>query len=263
MTASIQTLPMPPLALRQLVGATEDHFYDNPSGAPLLDLPAETYDSVLDFGCGCGRLARQLIQQKPRPRRYVGIDLTAAWSSGAATTWRPMPRGSSSTTRTCTTRGSTPGAGGRRFPSLAQPSVSLMLAWSVFTHVNEAAATYYLETARVLRPDGVPMSTWFLFDKADFPMMQEFQNALFINDIDPTNAVIFDKAWLRATTAKHGLFLQRIVAPEAKGYQWQIWIAPRRPDSVDAEFPPDVAPKAALPPPLLPSGAERLGLDGD
>jgi hypothetical protein len=30
---------------------------------------------VFDFGCGCGRIARQLMQQSPRPQRYVGIDL--------------------------------------------------------------------------------------------------------------------------------------------------------------------------------------------
>ena len=28
-------------------------------------------------------------------------------------------------------------------------------------------------------------------------MMQDFQNALYINDVDPTNAVIFDREWLR------------------------------------------------------------------
>jgi SAM-dependent methyltransferase len=265
MTEATQTLPMPPLALRQLVGATEDHFYDNPSGRPILALPPEAYDSVLDFGCGCGRLARQLIQQKPRPRRYVGIDLHRGLVEWCRNNLAPHAPGFEFHHQDVHNKGLNPHGQADVLPfPVRNQSVSLMLAWSVFTHVNEAAATFYLEeTARVLRPDGVLMSTWFLFDKSDFPMMQDFQNALFINDIDPTNAVIFDKLWLRATTAKHGLFLQRIVAPEAKGYQWQIWIAPRRPDSVDAEFPPDVAPKAALPPPLLPSGAERLGLEGD
>ena len=28
-------------------------------------------------------------------------------------------------------------------------------------------------------------------------MMQDFQNALYINDVDPSNAVIFDREWLR------------------------------------------------------------------
>jgi hypothetical protein len=29
-------------------------------------------------------------------------------------------------------------------------------------------------------------------------MMQTFQNALFINEIDPTNGVIYDRDWVRA-----------------------------------------------------------------
>ena len=51
-------------------------------------------------------------------------------------------------------------------------------------------------------PDGVAVTTWFLFDKANFPMMQEFQNALYISDFDPTNAVIFDRTWLSGALAR-------------------------------------------------------------
>ena len=254
-------LPMPPPALRQLVGATEDFLYDNPAGAPLLDLPEKAYDFVLDFGCGCGRLARQLIQQKPRPRRYVGIDLHRGLVDWCRSNLAPRAPGFEFHHQNVFSKGLNPGGRAEVLPFPVPGGVSLMLAWSVFTHVNEAAAEFYLkEAARVLRPDGVLMSTWFLFDKSDFPMMQEFQNALFINEVDPSNAVIFDKAWMRATAAKAGLCLERIVPPGIRGYQWQIWMAPRRPDSVDAEFPPDEAPRAALPPPMMPASAERLGV---
>ena len=51
-----------------------------------------------------------------------------------------------------------------------------------------------------MRPDGWLHASWFLFDKRLFPMMQPFQNALFINETDPSNAVIFD----RAVGARHG-----------------------------------------------------------
>jgi SAM-dependent methyltransferase len=69
-------LPIPPLEMRELVGPTDAAAFDNPN----LDLvypylPQEAYAEVFDFGCGCGRIARQLLQQVPRPRRYVGIDL--------------------------------------------------------------------------------------------------------------------------------------------------------------------------------------------
>src|SRR5262245_31456826 len=76
-TMSSVSNPMPPRELRRIVGPTEPEAFDNPRGEPLFapaGLPPDAYDVVFDFGCGCGRLARQLLQQKPRPRRYVGVD---------------------------------------------------------------------------------------------------------------------------------------------------------------------------------------------
>jgi SAM-dependent methyltransferase len=249
-----ETLPLPPLALRQLVGDAEECSYDNPAGAPLLGLPPEAYDFVFDFGCGCGRLARRLIQQNPRPRRYVGIDLHRGSIEWCRDNLAPHAPGFEFDHHDVINKFLNPHGRADLLPfPVPGRGVSLMLAWSVFTHLNQAAAEFYLqEAARVLRPGGVLMSTWFLFDKSDFPMMQEFQNALFINETDWTNAVIFDRAWLRATAGKAGLCLQRIVPPGIRGYQWQIAIVSRGPDSVDAEFPPDEAPRASLPPPMFP-----------
>src|SRR5439155_7699 len=59
-----------------LVGTADPSLFDNPTGRLVVGgVPPEAYDSVLDFGCGCGRIARQLIQQDPRPRAYLGIDV--------------------------------------------------------------------------------------------------------------------------------------------------------------------------------------------
>ena len=67
-TASLDSLPFPPLEMRRLVGPTELDVYDNPTGALVYPwLPAENYQKVFDFGCGCGRVARQLILQRPEP----------------------------------------------------------------------------------------------------------------------------------------------------------------------------------------------------
>lgn len=260
---STPPLPLPPLALRQLVGATEESLYDNPDGRPIFDLAPEAYDFVLDFGCGCGRIARQLIQQTPRPQRYVGLDLHRGQVEWCRANLAPHAPGFEFRHQNVFCKGLNPRGTADVLPFPAPDrSVSLIVAWSVFTHVNQAAAAFYLrETARVLRPGGLLFSTWFLFDKADFPMMQTFQNALFINEVDPTNAVIFDKEWLRGTAAAAGLTLDRIIAPGIRGYQWQIWMKPRRQDSVDAGFPPDEAPRASLPPPLIPAGGDRFGLE--
>jgi len=63
---------------------------------------------------------------------------------------------------------------------------SLVIAHSVFTHTIQAHAEYYLrEITRVMRPDGMLYATFFLFEKRYFPMMQDFQNALYINVENP------------------------------------------------------------------------------
>jgi hypothetical protein len=139
--------------------------------------------------------------------------------------------------------------------------VTLFIAWSVFTHLLEGDAKFYLnELSRVLAPDGVAMTTWFLFDKAAFPMMQEFQNALFINEQDPSNAVIFDERFLLETAAEAGLKLVHARVPKTRGYQWQLLFAPRASARREVPLPADTS-RVGRPrrPPLLPADAEHIG----
>jgi SAM-dependent methyltransferase len=218
-------LPLPPVAFRHLVGPTDPGEFDTPVARQVFDaLPGHVYDFVFDYGCGCGRLARQLLRSGPRPRRYLGIDPhkgMVEWCQAHISARAPEfgfrhhdvfqefmnPDGT--------------------FDQLPLPapdgSVSLFLAWSVFTHLLQPDAEFYLrELARILRPDGVAVTTWFLFDKSEFPMMQDFQNALYISDFDPTNAVIFDRTWLAGALAAAGLEVISQTAPYVPGHQWAM-----------------------------------------
>ena len=59
MMMSTSSIPMPPLELRTWVGPTDTADFDNPSGTPIyaeFGIPLENYETVFDFGCGCGRL---------------------------------------------------------------------------------------------------------------------------------------------------------------------------------------------------------------
>jgi len=59
-------------------GPTDEEMFDNPDGSYVFpDLVDQSEGTVLDFGCGCGRVARKLIQQTHQPQRYVGLDLHA------------------------------------------------------------------------------------------------------------------------------------------------------------------------------------------
>ena len=127
---------------------------------------------------------------------------------------------------------------------------SLAIAWSVFTHVNEDQAVRYLhEMRRILRSDGLLLSTWFLFDKTEFPMMQDFQNALYINIDDPWNAVIFDREWLAATLQALGLGVVRVEPPTVRGFQWVLHIRRLTCGEPIVSLPEDNAPFQRMPPP--------------
>jgi SAM-dependent methyltransferase len=159
--------------------------------------------------------------------------------------------------------GFNPGAPRAWAPLAAESGAfSLAIAWSVFTHVTEQHAGRYLrELRRILRPDGVLVSTWFLFDKRDFPMMQPFQNALFVNDVHPTNAVIFDRTWLYKAARTAGLVVARADPPIMRGFQWRVQFRPVESGAVSVDLPDDTAPYGFWVAPTLPADAHRIGRD--
>jgi SAM-dependent methyltransferase len=256
-------LPFPPDEMRRLVGHTDVAKFDNPGGDLLFpDIPAEAYDSVLDFGCGCGRVARQLIQQRPRPRAYLGIDAHRGMVQWCQRHLAPRAPGFRFEHHDVLIPAFNPGGRGEVADLPGPPrSFSLVHAWSVFTHLVEPHAVHYLrEVERVLREDGYFHSTWFLFDKTGFPMMQEFQNALYINPADATNAVIFDRAWLLHTARGLGLKLVAAIPPKRRGYQWVLLMARLSSPRPEVPLPEDSAAPGLGRPPLLPPDADKIGL---
>ena len=257
-------IPIPPFEMRQLVGPTDVQHYDNPNARLLFPyLAPSAYEAVFDFGCGCGRNARQLIQQRPQPKRYVGIDLHKGMIEWCKRHLQPIAPQFEFYHHDVFSLGFNPG---RDKPTVLPFSVpdgtfSLVNAWSVFTHVTEAAAVHYFrEAARILAPTGIFQSTWFLFDKTYFPMMQEFQNALFINDVSPINAVIFDKTWLRKMASEADLTIYFVRPPRVRGFQWLVLMTPRREGVVEVDFPSDDAPFGIRRPPVPQVNVAEIGL---
>jgi SAM-dependent methyltransferase len=263
---SATTLPMPPLEMRELVGYFDPVGYENPTGEPIWPgLPEEQWRSYLDFGCGCGRSARRLILQTPRPERYVGVDLHKGMIHWCQENLAPAAPGFEFIHHEVYNAGLNPDRG---LPWAAplpveDHSVTLMEASSVFTHLIESQAEFYLdEVARVLAPEGILTCTFFLFDKGPFPFMQDEQNALYINDRDPTNAVVYDRTWFDRALASRGLVVSHAEPPAVRGYHWRLHITPQRDGVEPVELPPDDAPIGRRPPPQLREGADRIGLDG-
>jgi len=257
-------LPIPPLEMRKLVGSYEEHTFNNPSGARVFaGVDGSSDEFVFDFGCGCGRVARQLLQQHDPPRRYVGVDLHKGMVQWCRRNLQPRHSGFEFHHQDVFNAGLNPRGKLKhsRFP-IPDKTVSLLVAVSVFTHVLEESAVFYLrEMARVLGSNGKAATTWFLFDKASFPMMQNFQNALFINPRDPTNAVIFDRSWLVAQASSAGLRICSATPPSIRGFHWSIHFEPAVAGAEHVAFADDDAPVGTAPPPLLPRRAHKMDSD--
>ena len=248
--------------MRTLVGGHQVDQFDNPSGAPVYPyLHQEDYESVLDFGCGCGRVARQLIQQKPRPARYLGLDLHRGMIEWCTENLARHAKGFRFEHHDIHSAGLNPDGRAHVLPlPLDDSEITLFNAFSVFTHTVQDQAEYYLrEAVRVLRPTGALHATWFLFDKTAFPMMQDFQNALYINEIDPSNAVIFDRDWLLRTAREAGLVLTWAKPPDMRGFQWVLVMRPIAAGQPEIQLPEETAPPGRLPPPLMPADAHTIG----
>lgn len=244
--------PLPPLHLRKSVGPVEKEFWENPSGDLIFgaEVPDGSYASVFDFGCGCGRTARQMMQQLHAPSVYLGVDLNReaiAWCTDhLVPIWRncqfqhldvynPNLNPNSHTSKV-------------QFPTYQK--YLLVNAHSVFTHITEEYLDHYLgECVRVLDSNGVFRATWFLFDKVGFPMMQEFQNCLYINPGDPTNATIYDYDFVQRKYAQHGLAISKIVSPVVRGFQWVLVASHEANVTAKAQFPEDTAPTGVVRPP--------------
>ena len=257
-------LEFPPLEMRELVGPTDVAAFDNPSGTLVYPyLPPEVYKEVFDFGCGCGRVARQLIQQRPMPRRYLGVDLHCGMIRWCQNHLQAVVPSFQFLHHDVFNVKFNPGPDKPAFAPFpaGKGEFTLVNALSVFTHVTEEQAEHYLrECARILRPGGVLHCSWFLFDKTDFPMMQEFNNALYLSYVDPSAAVIFDKAWVTRMARAVGLTIFDVIPPAIRGFQWVALMTPRRDAVQEVAFPEDLAPKGLARPPLGPDEPAKVGL---
>lgn len=245
------SLPIPPFEMRQLIGPTDVAMFDNPSGSLVYSwLPESAYTAVFDFGCGCGRVARQLILQRPSPREYVGIDLHARMIEWCSLNLRPAAPNFSFYHHDVFNVVSNPG---REKPLMAPFPVpdsqfTLVNALSVFTHLTQDQAEYYLrECARILAPNGILHASWFLFDKPDYPMMSANFDALYVSYVDPSAAVIVDRAWLRDTARAMGLRVFQVIPPGIRGYQWLVLMT-KRTDLPEIDLPPDTAARGTVTP---------------
>jgi SAM-dependent methyltransferase len=265
-TTASPTIPFPPPEMRALVGPTDEASFDNPTGALVYPyLVPEQYRRVFDFGCGCGRVARQLVLQSPRPERYLGVDLHRGMIEWARANLTPVAPEFEFLHHNVYNRSFNPAEG---LPDVApfpadDSSFTLVNALSVFTHLTERQAIHYIgEAARILEPGGLIHASFFLIDKKQFPMMMEYSNALYLSYEDPSAAVLDDREWVCRIAAEAGLTLAGVVPPRVRNHQWVLMFARSRPGLEPVPFPEDEAPVEAVVTPPMPVDAHLIGLSG-
>lgn len=244
-------LPMPPVNLRRSVGDESTTHFENPYGVLAFSdqVDGKKYERVFDFGCGCGRVARQMLLQKENiPTYYLGVDLflpSIEWCQQNLT--RVNANFEFKHVNVFNVMLNPAGVEQECLPS--SEKFSLLNAHSVFTHIVERNIQFYFEECvRLLEPSAIMRATWFLFDKQYFPMMQEFQNCLYINSDDCTNATIYDVEFVRALYKKSGQRIVDVKRPGIRGHQWIIYSSNE--EGPDVEFPIDDAAFGIARPPV-------------
>jgi SAM-dependent methyltransferase len=152
-------LPVPPARLRVLVGGTPEADWFLRSGRAHADYlrmlvarvgrPLDGMESVLDLGCGCGRIARWFSDLRgPQLHGCDYNDELISWCR-ANLTFMKMSRN-------------------RLRPPLPYPdgAFDFIYVYSVFTHLSiELAAEWMTEIGRVVRPGGL---IWFTLHGASY-----------------------------------------------------------------------------------------------
>jgi SAM-dependent methyltransferase len=178
-------------------------------------------DAVLDVGSGIGRMARPLAGFLAAEGSYDGFDVNRDGIGWCRRHYarhdrfhflladlynrRYNPFGAHSATE-------------YRFP-YDDASFDFAILTSVLTHLLESEADHYLaETARVLRPGGRVLATFFLLNDESRRLIASGATSLgFLDpeahvavvDVDvPEEAVAYDEGWVGERLAEHGLSIQ-------------------------------------------------------
>jgi SAM-dependent methyltransferase len=219
-------LPIPPLHLRFMTESEERFIATARSLAgTLADAGLEPESDVLDVGSGYGRLAVGLLDRIDFTGTYLGFDILArhvAWCANVIT--KADGRFQFSHLDLLNQRYNPTGAldpAEAVFPA-ADESVDVCALFSVFTHLYRPTVERYLqEITRVLRPGGIAVTSWLLFDDdrlasvtsdtSSYPLrLHGDDGSRFMLAEDPLRAIGFPQQDVEAMAAKAGLRVVRV-----------------------------------------------------
>ncbi|WP_232563118.1 class I SAM-dependent methyltransferase [Spirosoma oryzicola] len=184
-------------------------------------------ESVLDVGCGIGRMAVPLTDYLTSPGSYEGFDIVSQgidWCQRMIT-----PRFPNFHFQLADVYNSHYHPSGQyqaheyRFP-FEDNHFDFVFLTSVFTHMPVRETAHYIaEISRVLKPSGRCFATFFLLNEESRRLMAEktsqynFQYELegryIFNPLDPDLGTAFDESWVTDTLNQHGLSARTSIYP--------------------------------------------------
>jgi SAM-dependent methyltransferase len=185
----------------------------------------QPHESVLDVGSGSGRMAVPLTDYLSDEGAYEGFDISAEavrWCRERITASFPNFRFQVSDIYNAAynPQGTYP-ASEYRFPYEDQ-TFDFVFLTSVFTHLLPRDMEHYFsEIARVLKPGGRCLITYFLLNEESIPMLDGGRSILnfvergeryrTINKSRPEDAVAYDEKFVRSLYEKYGLVVSEPV----------------------------------------------------
>ncbi len=181
---------------------------------------------VLDVGCGIGRMARPLAGFLSAEGSYDGFDVHREGIGWCRRRYARHPNFRFKVADLYNKRYNPTGAhraSEYRFP-YEDESFDFAILASVLTHLLEADADHYLaEVARVLKPGGRALTTWFLLEEDSRRRIAAGQSGLAFLDPEnhvavvsedmPEEAVAYDEGWVYDHVSRHGLEIVEPVHP--------------------------------------------------
>jgi SAM-dependent methyltransferase len=181
-------------------------------------------DALLDVGCGCGRIARPLTRYLAPAGRYEGFDIRRSVIDWCRDAYAGHPNFHFHFADIVSTRYNADS--GRpsaefRFP-FGDEEFDFIFLGSVFTHMLPDGVAHYLtEIARVMRPGGKCLATFFLLDEVssrnnaagvtDPRFVQELASGCWVQVPHiPEAAVAYPDRLMRELYARSGLAITLI-----------------------------------------------------
>jgi len=215
---------LPPLSLRRHVGPV--HLFE--TAADQTKAWIEQFDlvkdgsTILDIGCGCGVMVPTFSELMGEKGSYIGFDVYAPAIAWCRHAYQNDPRFRFELAVFSSPYGtrSSIHIESYRFPSESS-SIHLVLAKSVFTHLQEREAKHYLkEISRVLTESGKALISVFLFSR-DLAGPELIQGLPFPEDLDakirwrlasrPEAAISFDGELFKSWIAEANLVVEHFV----------------------------------------------------